>query len=322
MTSLLATRSARRRTIAYMVLLAVTLVLMAFSSNPLVREVQGGVGFAFRPIQGALDSVAGTIASIGTSIAEIDRLRVDNGSLHDENERLAAENARLQEIRRENEQLTSLLQLRAGFDFQTAAASVISRESSEFRRVVGLDKGTNAGIEVGDVVVAGGGALAGRVIDVGPDSATVVLLTDGTSTVIGQLVSSAGAGSVVGQLGGVLVMEQVDAGEEIALGDEVVTAGIELGGGVRSPYPKGLLIGQVIDVRRDANDVVQTAYLQPAANLDKLEYVLVILDYEGGLPPLEEQPVDCSVPNEDGTLPEGEQPCLNPTPSPKASSAP
>src|SRR5215210_6672868 len=100
MTSLLATRSARRRTIAYMILLAVTLVLMAFSSNPLVREVQGGVGFAFRPIQGALDSVAGTIASIGTSIAEIDRLRVDNGSLHDENERLAAENTRLQEIRR------------------------------------------------------------------------------------------------------------------------------------------------------------------------------------------------------------------------------
>jgi len=322
MTSLLATRSARRRTIAYMVLLAVTLVLMAFSSNPMVREVQGGIGFAFRPIQGALDSVAGTIASIGTSIAEIDRLRVDNGSLRDENERLAAENARLQEIRRENEQLTALLQLRAGFDFQTAAASVISRESSEFRRVVGLDKGTNAGIEVGDVVVAGGGALAGRVIDVGPDSATVVLLTDGTSTVIGQLVSSAGAGSVVGQLGGVLVMEQVDASEQIALGDEVVTAGIELGGGVRSPYPKGLLIGQVIDVRRDANDVVQTAYLQPAANLDKLEYVLVILDYEGGLPPLEEQPVDCSVPNDDGTLPEGEQPCLEPTPSPKPSTRP
>ena len=45
------------------------------------------------------------------------------------------------------------------------------------------------GSSVGDVVVAGGGALAGRVTEVGPDSATVVLLTDGSSTVIGQLVS-------------------------------------------------------------------------------------------------------------------------------------
>ena len=108
-------------------------------------------------------------------------------------------------------------------------------------------------------------------------------------------------------------MTQIDASADVALGDEVVTAGIELGSGVRSPYPKGLVIGQVVDVKRDANDVVQTAFLQPAADLDRLEYVLVILDYEGGLPPIDEQPVDCP---DDGTLPEGEQPCLT-TPRPE-----
>jgi rod shape-determining protein MreC len=319
LSSLLATRTARRRSIAFTVLLAVSLVLMAFSSNPGVRDLQNGVGFAFRPIQGALDEVAGSIASIANAIAEIDRLRVDNSALREENERLANEQALSDEIRRENEILTAMLQLQAGFDHKTVAAGVISRESSEFRRVIGLDKGSNDGIKEGDVVVVGGGALAGRVADVGPDSATVVLLTDGASTVIGQLVSTAGTGQVVGQLGGVLVMEQIDSGEIIAEGDEVVTAGIELGGGVRSPYPKGLLIGQVIDVRRDANDVVQTAYLQPAANLDKLEFVLVILDYEGGLPPLEEQPIPC--PTGEGTLPEGEQPCFQPTPAPTAAPA-
>ena len=62
---------------------------------------------------------------------------------------------------------------------------------------------------------------------------------------------------------------------------------------IRSPYPKGLLIGQVIDVRRDANDVVQTAFLEPAAGLDQLEYVLVITDYQGGLPDPEDQPINC-----------------------------
>jgi rod shape-determining protein MreC len=322
MTSILATRTARRRSIAFVVLLALCLVLMAFSANPVVRDVQSGIGYAFRPIQGALDSVAGGFASIGAAIVEIDRLRADNTSLRADNDRLTAENARLEEIRRENEQLTALLQLRAGFDYETAAASVISRESSGFRRVIGLDKGANDGIAIGDVVIAAGGALAGRVTEVGPDSATVVLLTDATSTVIGQLVTSAATGQVKGQLGGTLVMDQIDSSEEIDLGVEVVTAGIELGGGVRSLYPKGLLIGQVIDVRRDANSVVQTAYLQPAAPLDRLEYVLVILDYEGGLPPLEEQPVDCTAAGEDGTLPEGEQPCLTETPSPDPQSGP
>ena len=117
-------------------------------------------------------------------------------------------------------------------------------------------------------------------------------------------------------------MRQIDSSEQVTVGDEVVTAGIELGGGVRSPYPKGLLLGQVIDVRRDANDVVQTAYLQPAADLDRLEFVLVITDYQGGLPPIEQQPIDCNQP--DGTLPQGEQPCFDPaaSPSPAASQRP
>ncbi len=305
-------RAARRSWIAFVVLLVVSVALMGLSSNPAVREAQNGIGFAFKPIQGALDSVASGLASIGAAIGDIDRLRTDNEALRAENDRLEAENDRLAETRRENELLTGLLQLRAGFEFETAAAAVIARESSEFRRTITLDKGTDAGIAVGDVVVASGGALAGRVTAVGPDSATVVLLTDGESTVIGQLPSAA-TGEVEGHLADTLPMTQIDASAEVALGDEVVTAGIELGSGVRSPYPKGLVIGQVVDVKRDANDVVQTAFLQPAADLDRLEYVLVILDYEGGLPPIDEQPVDCP---DDGTLPEGEQPCLaTPVPS-------
>jgi len=318
MTSLLASRAARRRGIVFSVLILTSVLLMAFSSNPAVREFQNGVGFAFRPIQGALDEVARNAASVLAAVSEIDRLRVDNAALRAENERLAAENARLEEIRRENESLTALLQLRAGFDYETAATTVIARESSEFRRLVVIDKGSDDGIAVGDVAVAAGGSLAGRVVEVLPASAKIVLLTDAESTVIGQLTSSAATGEVVGQLGGVLVMRQIDATEKVAVGDEVVTAGIELGGGVRSPYPKGLLIGQVVDVRRDANDVVQTAYLQPAAQLDKLEFLLVILDYEGGLPPIEQQPVDCT----GRTLPQGEQPCLSPTPAAPPSRAP
>lgn len=319
MTSLLATRAARRRGIAFMVLLVISVMLMAFSSNPAVREVQSGISFAFRPIQDALDGAARGVASVASAITEIDRLRVDNAALRAENERLAAERARLEEIRRENESLTALLQLRAGFDFKSTAATVIARESSEFRRLVTLDKGTDDGIAVGDVAVAAGGALAGRVTEVGPSSAKVVLLTDSGSTVIGQLTTNAATGEVVGQLGGVLIMRQIDSTETVAAGDEVVTAGIELGGGVRSPYPKGLLIGQVVDIRRDANDVVQTAYLQPAAQLDKLEYLLIITDYEGGLPPIEQQPVDCGT---GGVLPEGEQPCFSPTASPKPTGTP
>jgi rod shape-determining protein MreC len=306
----------RRRAITYSVLLAVTFVMMAISSSPIVLEVQKGVAFAFSPVQAVLDDTAGGIASIFRTVAEIDHLRQDNASLQDENDRLRTENSRLQETQRENELLTGLLQLQAGLDHETVAASVIAREPAEFRRAVTIDRGTDHGIEQGDVVIGAGGALVGRVVEVGPNYSNVTLLTDGSSTVIGQLVSNAATGEVVGDLAGALNMTKIDSSVPVLLGDEVVTAGIELAGGIRSPYPKGLLIGQVIDVRRDANDVVQTAFLEPAAALDRLEYLLVITDYQGGLPEPDQQPVNCDPEGEEGTLPEGEQPCIVQTPAP------
>ncbi len=315
----LSTRGARRRGIAYVLLVASTLLLMAFSSSAPVLELQKGIGFAFRPIQSFMADLARGVDSIAGAITEIDQLRRTNEALQLDNQRLSAENARLDEIKRENELLTALLQLRSGLDYQTVAASVIARESSEFRRVVSIDVGTDRGVKVGDVVIAAGGALAGRVIEAGSTFASVLLINDTSSTVIGQVQSSAATGEVIGQLGGVLIMQNIDSTERIQIGEEVVTAGIELGSGVRSPYPKGLLIGQIVDVSRDANAVVQTAYLQPSAELDKLEYVLVITDYEGGLPDPVQQPTD--VTNPDGTLPDTEQPFVTPGPSTQPPSA-
>ena len=192
----------RRRAIIYTVLLAVSFVLMAISSSPIIIEMQKGVAYAFSPVQGVLDDTAGGVASIFRTIAEIDTLRQENASLDEENDRLRIENARLEETQRENDLLTGLLQLQAGLDHKTVAASVIAREPAEFRRAVTIDRGSDQGIEQGDVVIGAGGALVGRVVEVGPNYSNVTLLTDGSSTVIGQLVSNAATGEVVGDLGG------------------------------------------------------------------------------------------------------------------------
>lgn len=311
---LLTSRVARRRGISYAVLVAIAFALIAFSSTPPVRELQRGLAYAFQPIQRGLSSVADGAASMVATLAEIDRLRSDNERLATDNERLRNENERLQATKAENDQLTALLQLRNGLDFKTVTARVVGRDSSELRRVMTLDRGSDDGVAVGDSVIAAGGALAGRVVDVGASFSHVLLINDTSSTVVGQLASTRATGEVVGQLGGVLVMRNIDATEKVELGDEVLTAGIELAGGVRSPFPKGLLLGQVVDISRASNDVVQTAYLDAAADLDRLETVLVITNYQGGLPSAEQQPTVCGG-GPDDTLPEGETPCYTPPPS-------
>ena len=319
MTPNVATKQNRRRGIVFTVLIAITLLLMAFSGNPYIREAQRGFQFALTPFQEALASFADGVAGVATAVTEIDQLRTDNTALREENERLANENARLRALKQENDELTALLQLQGGFDHQTVAARVIGRETLDTRRVVTLDKGTDDGLEMGDVVVVQGGALAGKVTDIGPTFVKVTLISDSTSTVVGKLLNSGETGDIVGQAGGVLIMRNVDSGVEVGIDEEVFTAGLELAGGIRSPYPPGLVIGSVVDVERDVNDVVQTAFLAPAANLDSFELALVITDYEGGLPPIDEQAVPCG---EDGTVPDGEVPCYTPLPTPKATTKP
>lgn len=313
MTALSGDRVARRRTILFGVLLAISVGLMAVSSSGPAVELQRGVAFAFRPIQSGLDSIARGVSGLVETVTEIDTLHRTNDQLARENAQLSAENARTKELERQNELLTQLLEVKGSLGFSTVAGSVVGRESAQFRRVVTADVGTERGVKEGDVVVGAGGALAGRVTGVTGNSATILLINDTGSTVIGQLGASQATGSVIGQLGGVLIMENIDSSERIQIGDTVTTAGIDLGGGVRSPFPKGLLIGTVVDVARDANAVTQTAFIQPAAGLDRLEYVLVITDYQGGLPPIDQQPIPCA---SGGTLPEGEQPCVIATPKP------
>jgi rod shape-determining protein MreC len=315
MSAVFANRTARRRTIAYVGVVTATLLMMAVSANPFVVNLQHGLAFAFRPVQQSINGVGQGISSIAGAIGEIDQLRLDNDALRAENQRIQELAKQADEIKRQNEVLTGLLQLRNGFDYKTAAATVIARDSSEVQQRVTLDRGTADGVAIGNVVISSGGALVGRVIDASSSTSTVQLISDSGSTVVGQLITSVATGEVTGQQPGSLLMENIDAAVNVGLGEEVVTAGIELAGGIRSPYPKGLVIGTVIDVRRDANEVVQTAYLEPAADLEHLEYVLVILDYQGGLPAPGDQPQNCQ-PTADGTIPGGEQPCIEASPSP------
>ena len=144
MTGLLATRTARRRAVLYAVMLVVSLLMMAFSGSPAALEAQRGISFVLRPLQGGLDAVARQVVSVVGAVREIDQLRTENRTLRNENERLLNENRTAVEAQRQLELTTGLLQIRNSMNRATVATNVIARESSEFRRLVTIDKGTRS----------------------------------------------------------------------------------------------------------------------------------------------------------------------------------
>jgi rod shape-determining protein MreC len=287
---MLASRTARRGIIAYVALLAISLLLLAFSASAPIAELRNGVGFALSPIQNALRQGTKGVTSFLSTFGEVDRLRQQNDDLTTQVAQLQDENQRLQTLATQNRELSALLDVRSAFDYQTVAAEVSSRRTTEQERVISLDRGTDAGIAVDDPVIAAGGALVGQVVEVGPNYSRVLLITDTRMFVAGLLEGSRAVGDVHGQGERPLEMSNIPATDVVALGEPVVTAGIELDQGIRSPYPKGLLIGTIVNVERSPDQLFQTALLQWTAPLDRIEYVLVVINYEGGLPELSPAP--------------------------------
>lgn len=281
-------RSARRQVILYVGLLTITLLLIAFSSSAPLTELRRGVGFAMAPIQDTMRGAGQAVSSFFATLGEIDRLRRENQELTTRVNELATENRSLVSLRAQNEQLTDLLDVRSGLEYESVAAEVLSRRLTDQEHVISLDRGADVGIEVDDPVLGSGGSLIGQVVEVGPNFSRVLLITDARMNVVGQMETTRGVGTLEGRLDRPLEMTGIPAADTVNIGEGVLTAGIELSEGIRSPYPKGLLIGVIADVQRSPDQLFQTALVTPASQLDRLEYVLVITDYEGGLPPLVE----------------------------------
>ena len=281
---MLTNRSLRRQIVAYVLLLAVSMLILAFSSSAPVTQLRRGVGYAMAPIQEVLRGAGQTVGSVFAAFGEIERLRQQNEELARRLNEVEAENQGLASLREQNELLTELLDVRSSFEYETVAAEVISKRITDQERGISLDRGADVGIEVDDPVIGPGGALIGQVVEVGSNFSRVLLISDKRIYVAGLIESSRAVGLLNGQLGQPLAMANIPADVTVTAGETVVTAGIELSAGVRSPYPKGLLIGLVRDVSRSPDQLFQTALVTPVADLDRLEYVLVITSYEGGLP--------------------------------------
>lgn len=277
---MLSTPAAKRQVIAYIALLVASLLLLAFSSSVPLLELRRGIGFAMAPVQASLRDATRQVTSVFAAVGQIEQLRQENADLARRVDELEIENQQLEIVRRQNQELAAILEVRSSLEQKTVAAEVISRLINGQERVISIDRGSDAGIRVDDPVVAGGGALVGQVVEVGPNFSRIMMLSDTRFDVAGMLETSRATGDVRGQLDRPLTMEAIPATDTVVIGEAVVTAGIDLGGGIRSPYPKGLLIGTVVDVERSPNQVVQSALVQPAAPLDRLDYVLVIIDYQ------------------------------------------
>src|SRR5580704_17644765 len=193
----------------------------------------------------------------------------DNEELKRENGALKLQITQLQSKANEADRLAALLKFRqTNVDVPMVGARVIFG-SADSAQTIYLDRGERDGIRRDMGVITPDGVV-GKVIESYKDTAQVLLLTDKDSGVGAMLVVSRVQKPVGGTGEPLLVMKYIsNEDNSVNPGDRVVTSGMD------RIFPRDLPVGTIADIK--AGNTFKQIRVRPAANLERLEEVFVLL---------------------------------------------
>jgi len=204
----------------------------------------------------------------------------ENEQIRRENDALKLQISQLQGKAAEADRLAALLNFRQSHaEVPMIAARVIGVGTASL--TIQLDRGEHEGIRKDMGVITPDGVV-GKVVEVYPNAAQVLLLTDKESGVGAMLADSRIQSPVGGQGEPLLVMKYVPNDDEVNLGERVITSGMD------RIFPRDLPVGTVAEIK--PGNPFKQIRIKPAANLERLEEVLVLLSLRSLEPKNEENP--------------------------------
>ena len=238
-------------------------------------------------VQGVLTPLRSSATALTEQAQQMYSYMFHYKALQAENEALQNKIAQMEEdarladaLSRENDRLRELLELKKNREgFHTVDAYVIAKSSLDWTNTITIDRGSNADITVGMCAITSTGAVIGLVTEVGHNYAVITTVLDSSLEISANIATSGYTGMVSGSYitgqENLLRMDYLASSAIIRNNDQVVTAGSTV-------YPRGLILGHIIDAGFDDTGVAKFAVLKPAANFSNLEQVFIITSYEVG----------------------------------------
>jgi len=194
----------------------------------------------------------------------------ENRELHERLTTLELENARLRDVGTENDRLRAELALPEVRAHKLVPVEVLALTGEPYPAAATLSAGRREGFKIGDAVLTRDG-LVGRLTEVYPNLSRAVLLTDPNAAVACEVEST----GVLGVLRFTavpsprLLLTGVPFSDTVMVGQRILTSGYS------RRYPRGIPVGRVAHLGRDANGLTQSIEVMPAARLSRLRLVLV-----------------------------------------------
>ena len=254
------------------------LVVMGISAkqDSGVNRVGNLVSIPLSPIQKFLSSAGQKIEAGLSFFKDINAIKEENEYLKIKINELEKERRELLEYREKIEELKKALNLKDRFDdYELIGANVIAKDPGNWFNIFKIDIGSKDGIMCDFPVLTAANGLVGRVMTADYTSSKIITIIDADSIVSGWI-SKAGGGPVrvKGDIAlkdeGLCRMDYIPTDVNVEVGDIVETSGL---GGI---YPKGIVIGEVKEVRKTSGDLNRYAIIKPVVDFKRLGEVFVL----------------------------------------------
>ncbi len=229
------------------------------------------------PIRTAASKMAEQAEQIYSYMFRYEALAAENAVLKEQLAQMEDDARAADSVSRENDRLRALLDLKnAHEDYTLVDAYIIAWNSADWSSTITINRGTSAGIQRNMCAITANGQVIGMVTEVGTNYAIVKTILDSSLEVSATIATSGYNGMVRGNYTEgnehLLRMDYLPSNAIIRNFDQVVTAGSTV-------YPRDLILGYVIDAGFGDTGVAKYAILQPAADIDTLEQVFIITQY-------------------------------------------
>lgn len=264
---------------AVMIISLVIAVLLAVASSLTGKNIPGmAVQTVITPLRTGAKVMTDQAEKIYDYIFNYEQLQTENGRLKEALSQLQQNAREVDSLVRENERLRKLLELKAAHeDYNLVDGYIIARSSGDWVSTLTINRGSSAGIQKGMCAITENGEVVGLITEVGSNYAVVSTVLDPSLGISANIANTGYAGIVSGGYtsghGDLLRMDYLPSDAMIRNNDQVVTAGSTV-------YPRNLILGHVVDAGYDDVGVAKYAYVRPAVDVDSLEQIFVVTDFE------------------------------------------
>lgn len=252
-------------------MLVILSLLLMFGNYRLhyFKSIRSVLSIVVAPVQYLVNWPIKLIAGVDDYFTGQYKLLADNAALHTQNLLLQAKVQKILALEKENTQLRALLSSSSKIGGKVLVAQVLSINSNPFDPQIVLDKGSSNKVYEGQPVLGANGVM-GQIIEVGPITSRVLLITSTRSAVPVQDNRNGMRAIAAGDGSGRLKLMYVPDTADIKVGDVLVTSGLGL------TFPQGYPVGVVHDITHPPEEQFAAISVIPAAKINRSRQVLLV----------------------------------------------